>query len=85
MTAGQSYTEVLNRIKVNMCRSLVAEPCSYNRILKRPFLQHVGWIGVKNAFQELVRDGVINEDARGMLTVNEKYIAEYSKPVENVF
>lgn len=85
MAKGGGYADVLKRIRENMCRSLVESPCDYNKLIERPFLNNVGWIGTKTAFQDLLRDNIISEDKNGVLTVNKEFVKKYSVPVENVF
>lgn len=78
-------SEILNRIKESMCRSLVAEPCSYNRLVERPIFKNVARIGLEVAFKDLLRAGIIEEADNLKLTVKAEYIEKYSKPAENVF
>lgn len=79
------YEGVMLRLRKNICRSLIAEPCSYNQLVARAFLTNVGSLGVKMAFQDLVNKKIVSEDGKGIITVNEQYVKQYSEPVENIW
>lgn len=75
---------MVNKIALNVGRSLAKEPCTYAKLQERPFLKNVSLLGVEQAERKLYKAGIIDYDDNDVMFVNEKFLKDYEGEVENI-
>jgi len=84
-TDTSTLTGVINKVALNMGRSLAASPCKQSELVELPFLKNVSNMGLKLGLEKLRLWGHVEEYQDGILRVRAAVKAQYSVPVENVF